>query len=146
MLLFVIPLKSKQTSKSWDTVSRLFERTIRSVCNQSSNSFRVVVVCHELPNNKYIHPYVNYIRVEFPLVYSQGKVNLRSKRTDKVRKVLTGIKYAQENYSFTHTMVVDADDCVSRHLGLFVEQSPQNNGWFVNKGYLYKEGSKYIYN
>ncbi|MEB3341991.1 glycosyltransferase family 2 protein [Okeania sp.] len=146
MLLFVIPLKSQQTSKSWETVSRLFERTIKSVCNQSSNSFRVVVVCHELPNNQYIHPYVDYVRVEFPQVSSQDQVNLLiRKRTDKVRKVLTGIKYAQENYSFTHIMVVDADDCVSKHLAQLVEQSPQNNGWFVNKGYLYKEGSKYLY-
>ena len=42
-------------------------------------------------------------------------------------------------------MAVDADDCISKNLATFIKQHPNSNGWFVNKGYKYKEASKYIY-
>lgn len=140
MLVFVIPLKSAQVSKSWNHVSKLFERCIRSVCNQTSNNYRVVVVCHEKPQIEFTHPHITYLEVEFPI----PSLDLRSKYTDKHRKMLVGLRYAQR-FEPSHTMNVDADDCVSKHIAEFAEQNPQSNGWFVNKGYVYQDGSKFIY-
>jgi hypothetical protein len=43
-------------------------------------------------------------------------------------------------------MFVDADDCVSKKLVNFVNQNSQSkcSGWFIERGYEYKDGSKYI--
>jgi len=141
MLVFVIPLKSLQASKSWEHVSKLFERCIKSVCNQTSAQFRVIVVCHEKPEIDFQHSQITYIEADYPAPDFHDKVD---QRRDKVRKIFLGLNYAR-NLGLFHAMNVDADDCVSKHLAKFVEQNPQENGWFVNKGYLFQDGNKFVY-
>ena len=140
MLVFVIPLKSSQVSKSWEHVSKLFERCVRSVCNQTSNNFRVVVVCHEKPQIEFSHPHITYIEVDFPA----PDIDNESKILDKRRKIIWGLNYARQ-LKATYTMNLDADDCVSKHLAEFVEQKPHSNGWFLDRGYLYQDGSNLLY-
>lgn len=140
MLVFIIPLKSSQGSKSWDHVCKLFERSVKSVCNQTSNNFRVIVACHEKPRIEFTHPCITYLEVDFPIPSS----DFRSKITDKHRKMLAGLRYAQR-FRPSHTMHVDADDCVSKYLAKFVELNPQGNGWFVDRGHVYQENSKCIF-
>jgi hypothetical protein len=142
MLVFVIPLKSKQFSKSWKRVTGIFERCIKSICNQTSSEFHAIVVCHEKPDIEFHHPNITYITVDFPKAKDTQQIN--QGRTDKGRKILRGLVEAKK-FSPTHTMAVDADDCVSRNLAEFVKDNPNSNGWFINKGYKYQEGDKYIY-
>lgn len=141
MLVFVIPLKSPLASNNWTRVTQLFERSLKSVCNQTSDNFQVIVVCHQKPNISYSHPSVSYLEVDFPL---PANPDIRTKRRDRVRKVLTGLVYARR-FQPSYVMKVDADDCISQHLAEFVDQNPQGNGWLVNQGYEYQEGSKFIY-
>jgi len=155
MLVFVIPLKSSQVSKDWDLVSQLFERCLKSVCNQTSDKFRVIVVCHEKPNIGFSHPYITYIEVDYPLPGQQLKelgleqevdwkgTEVFSRDIDKGRKLLNGLAYA-EKFSPSHVMVVDADDCVSKNIAKFVEQNPDCNGWYIKKGYLYHENWQFL--
>ncbi|WGV24844.1 glycosyltransferase family A protein [Halotia branconii] len=142
MLVFVIPLKSPQVSRSWERVTKLFERCIKSVCNQTSPNFRVVVVCHEKPKIAFTHPHITYLKVNFPPANETNPV--AQGNTDKGRKILKGLIYAERFYP-THTMAVDADDCVSKKLAEFVNRNSNSNGWFINRGYKYQEGSQYIY-
>lgn len=144
MLGFVISLKSPQASQSWTQVCRLFERCLYSVFNQTVSEFKVIVVCHEKPQINYNPPHIKYIEVDFELPDSPEEITLNVKRTDKGRKLLAGLKYAQ-NLDISHAMIVDADDCVSRHLAEFVNQSPQHNGWFINRGYLYDDSLDKIF-
>lgn len=142
MLVFVIPLKSAKVSNSWERVTQLFERCIKSVCNQTSPNFHVIVVCHEKPKIEFTHSQITYITVDFS---PANEINPVAKGdTDKGRKILKGLIYARQ-FSPTHTMTVDADDCVSEKLAKFIQQHPDSNGWFINKGYKYQEGSNYIY-
>lgn len=140
MLVFVIPLKSQKVSNSWNLVSTLFERCVKSVCNQTSNDFRVIVVCNEKPSIDFSHPHLTYLEVDFPL----PAANVEARDLDKGRKILTGLVYAG-HFNPSHTMVVDADDCVSMRLAELVNQNPQCNGWFLSRGYVYQDGSKLIY-
>ncbi|MEH2038707.1 glycosyltransferase family A protein [Nostoc sp.] len=142
MLVFVIPLKSAKVSNSWERVTQLFERCIKSVCNQTSPNFHVIVVCHEKPKIEFTHPHITYITVNFSPPNEPSPVAKGD--TDKGRKILKGLMYARQFYP-THTMTVDADDCVSEKLAKFVQQHPDSNGWFINKGYKYQEGNNYIY-
>ena len=140
MLVFVIPLKSQKVSKSWDYVSKLVTRCLRSVCNQTSSNFQVIVVCHEKPNTNFVHPKLNYVEVDYP---PPKITDYNAKRLDKVRKVATGLTLTKELETF-YTMVIDADDCVSKNLAEFVSKHAKCNGWFVNMGYRYDDGSKRI--
>jgi hypothetical protein len=142
MLVFVIPLKSPQVSQSWERVCKLLERTVRSVCNQTSSEFRVIVVCHEKPIIEFNHPHLTYLKVDFPL--PKEKNSIARGDTDKGRKILAGLIQAQQ-FSPSHTMAVDADDCVSKYLAEFVYKHPESNGWFINRGYKYQEDRKILY-
>ena len=140
MLTFVIPLKSKKASNSWDHVSRLFERTLKSLCNQTLSDFRVVVVCHERPSIDFRHPNVEYLEVDF----ERPGQSRKEKGLDKARKTFIGVIRAQE-LNASYIMPVDADDCVSSKLVEFIHQNPKSNGWYIDKGYVHKEGSKFVY-
>ena len=134
MLAFIIPLKSSQVSGSWNLVCKLFERTLRSVCNQTSSEYHVIVVCHEKPDIAFNSDKVTYIQVNFPLPSNEYV----SKERDRRLKVQAGLLKARE-IEASHIMVVDADDCVSKYLAEFVNQDPDHNGWFINRGYDYQE-------
>lgn len=140
MLAFIIPLKSQKASNSWELTSKLFERCIRSVCNQTLSNFRVIVVCNEIPKVEFTHPNITYIEVDF----FPKELKPRAKDIDKGRRILTGVISAKK-LNPSHIMVVDADDLISNRLAEFVNQNPQCNGWFVDRGYVYQEESKFVY-
>lgn len=152
MLAFVIPLRSKFVSSSWHRVCQLLERTLKSVCNQTSSNFKVIVVCHEKPDIIFQSSHVTYLIVDFPppQVHFEGKQrdNASSlihanKNTDKNRKILTGLLEAQK-MNCSHVMIVDSDDCVSKRIAEFVERNQSHNGWYIGSGYEYEENSNYI--
>ncbi len=141
MLAFIVPIKSKRIAKSWDYVSRLFERTLRSLCAQTSREFKVIVVCHELPAITFDHPAVSYIEADWePPPISEFNALLK----DKGRKLAAGISAARR-FAPTHAMGVDADDCVSNRLAGFVRENPDRHGWFFETGYLHRDGSTRIF-
>ncbi|MGH7766515.1 MAG: glycosyltransferase family A protein [Candidatus Binatia bacterium] len=141
MLVFVIPLKSRRASRSWDYVNRLFERCLKSVCNQTSPAFRVIVVCHEKPTIEFTHPAVTYASVDFPEPDSHHHPSLNQ---DKYRKRARGFIIARP-FMPSHVMQVDADDCVSNRLAEFVARNLQTHGWFLDSGYFYRDGGRRIY-
>lgn len=118
----------------------LFERTIKSICNQTSSNFKVIVVCNEKPNIDFKHPALNYLEVDFKPPGS----DLSEKALDKGLKVLEGLLWAQKSPP-SFSMVVDADDCISRRLVEFSEQRPYSNGWFFETGYMYPDQSRFVY-
>lgn len=141
MLVFIIPLKSKKVSKSWEYTSKLFERCIKSICNQTSQDFQAIVICHEKPDIQFSHPRILYVQVDFaPPRLSDGDGPMLIDRTQKVMKGL----YLSRQFKPSHVMVADADDCVSQKLAEFVSKNTQCNGWYVDKGYRYTDGSKRI--
>lgn len=147
MLVFIIPLKSRQVSQSWSRLSQLFERCLKSVCNQTNPNFRVIVVCHEKPDIQFAHPQINYLQVDFaaPNLDNPSFGEARGiGDTDKAKKILTGLDYAAK-FQPTHIMVVDADDCINKHLAELTAQHPQSDGWYLKKGYVHQEGSRLIY-
>ncbi|MDF5707227.1 MAG: glycosyltransferase family A protein [Nostoc sp. S4] len=139
MLVFIIPIKSPKVATSWIELSKMFERCLRSVCNQTSSKFHVIVVCHEIPKINFHHPQVQYIQVDFPIPGS----NYSEKMADKTKKLAVGLLAAQ-SLQPTHIMPVDGDDCISKKLVSFVAQNPKSNGWYIDKGYEYEEGSSNI--
>jgi hypothetical protein len=139
MLVFIIPLKSPKVASSWQLVTQLFERCIRSVCQQNSPDFKAIVVCNEKPKINFSHPNLIFIEQNFPI----PDANYPAKEFDRTRKIVTGILRAKE-LGATHIMAVDADDCVSKYLTQFVIDRSQKPGWIIKRGYYYQEGNKLI--
>lgn len=149
MFVFIVPLKSSQVSNSWQQVCKLFERTLRSISQQTKQDFRVICVCHEVPEIEFEHPNVSYISVDFPIPYWNKESFVRAENhnqcVDKGRKMWLGLAEAAK-YDPSYVMFVDADDCISNQIVEFVQQQdPTCNGWFFDRGYEYEEGSSQIY-
>jgi hypothetical protein len=140
MLVFVVPLKSRQVAISWHQVCLLLERTLRSICQQNSQRFRVIVVGNERPEINFTHPNIHYVTVDLPL----PGVGHKKKDIDRAKKVLTGFYYARQ-FDPDYVMAVDADDCVHRDLAGFVVRSAECNGWYIDRGYVYEENRRFIY-
>lgn len=141
MLIFVIPVLSPKVARSWQRVSKLFERCLRATCGQTSTDFKAIVVCNQKPETEFNHPAIEYIYVDFPPPLSDDFVG---KTLDRGRKTLTGLLRAVQ-FNPSHVMFVDADDCVSKHLAAFVSQHSHHPGWSMKNSYVYKEGARVIY-
>ncbi|MEP0916927.1 glycosyltransferase family 2 protein [Leptolyngbya sp. DQ-M1] len=139
MLVFIIPLRSAQSSKSWEKVSKLLERTLRSICHQTSTEYHVIILCHDRPILQDDYAQVEFVEVDFPAPNQASSIAER--RIDKNRKLWTGIHHAAKNFKDAHLMIMDADDCIHKNLAAFVAQHPQANGWYFSQGYQYQEGS-----
>ncbi len=135
MLGFVIPLKSRQVSRDWRHVSRLLERTLRSVCAQTHPGFHVVVACHEIPELDFRHPQIDFL----PVGCDPPGLDVKARRRDKSLKLYQGLQRIRESDP-THVMVVDAADLVSRRLASHVTDHPGANGWFFRSGYICASG------
>jgi hypothetical protein len=148
MLIFIVPIKSSKLASDWSEFSKLVERTLKSICNQNSQNFKVVVACHELPNISYQNNKIEYIQVDFDppqLVEDDWDKNRELKEGDKARKILVGFKKAK-SYNPDYVMVVDSDDLISNNIVSFVEKHNDDiSGWYFPKGYFYKEGAKYLF-
>lgn len=148
MIQFIIPVKSKKVTGSWDNFSKIFERTLKSVASQTSQNFRITVVCDEKPDVTFNHPNVEYIHVDFDppnLKGSPKEMHDGLKEEDKSKKILKGVEFGKK-YNADYLMVVDADDCISNKIAQFVDLNRNQNkpGWFFKKGYIYREGDKLI--
>jgi len=142
MLIFIVPVKSLQLSRlSWELSSKILERCIQSICNQTSLDFQILIVHHEKPVMTLNHPQVDYIQVDFPI---PSWAEHSSPYRDKGRKLWTGLNYARQ-LNPTHVMCVDSDDCLNRNLVEFVNQNPDQNGWYISDGYEYPDGSGRVY-
>lgn len=134
MFVFIIPFRSRQTTDRWVYACTLLQRTLKSVCNQTDDDFRVLVVCHELPEDIAPHPQVQFISVNLPIPTNHGE-GVRDFRI----KVRIGCFYAQQ-YNPDFMMSVDADDLVSNRLVAYTKKHLEHHGLYFDKGYIYVEG------
>lgn len=151
MLTFVIPLVSRALCRNWEHACLLFERTVRSCCNQTIGDFSVVAVGHDRPRISCDSPKVRFVEVDYAFSLQTADTIecprwplYEIQQVDKGRKLFRGVEEARRLGS-SHVMLLDADDCVSRRLAEFVVGHPAEAGWYVSRGYSYVEGSRWVY-
>ncbi|MGD1871435.1 MAG: glycosyltransferase family A protein [Mastigocoleus sp.] len=118
----------------------MLERTLQSICNQTSANFKVVIVCNEIPKINFYNPHISYITVNF----WPENLTLEAKTLDRGYKVRRGLEWAKK-MNASHVMFVDADDCISKHLVKFITNNRDCDAWYINQGYYYKNNSDFIY-
>ncbi len=148
MLTFIVPLRSKTVTSDWTSVTRLLNRTLNSVCNQSNKNFNVIVACHEIPETEFTsNSRVKFLQVDFqPPILKNEASDRWVKEADKGRKIKFAVDYAKSKGA-SYIMTVDSDDCISNKICDFVAKNTKAStaGWYVKKGYLYPEGKKYTF-
>lgn len=140
MLVFVLALQSPAASKDWHRVSQLCERTLRSICGQTSPNFRVFLVCNRKPETDFTHPALTIIERDLPTPDATSAARMQ----DKWTKLKIGL-IAARHLAPAHVMIMDADDCVHKSLARHVELHPGVNGWSMTSGYLWDDGSRLLY-
>lgn len=146
-LTFVIPVIHPENAKDWNQVKGYLVQTAKSIAAQDSDSWNAVVVANrgwdlpDLPAN------VAICWVDFPRqqLYERGTVDkevwANSVRYDKGRRILAGLIHLRPT---GHVMIVDQDDFVHRGLTRFVQQNPNHYGWYVPKGYIWPDQSRFM--
>ncbi|MEO2075931.1 MAG: glycosyltransferase family A protein [Bacillus sp. (in: firmicutes)] len=139
MIYFGIPLRSKHVSNDWEMVTKLFNRTLRSVYNQTNPSFKIIIASHEIPQlfQKY-DDRVEFIQVDIPTPNTKDEMMI-----DKGYKVHEiGMRIRELGGGFT--MMVDADDLISNRIAEYVNNHHDKNGFLSHNGYYYHIGNSYI--
>jgi len=140
MFIFIMTLASPEWKPGrWDKVSEICNNTIRSILNQTSDSFRLILVCnkpplHLPPSDKII---VTQTTLPCPTDYN-GVIN------DIFQKIKIGMTVARD-YGPAFIMRIDADDFVSHDLVAFTEKHPKDNGWYIKWGYCYDYYNQKMY-
>lgn len=138
MVVFITSIRHPANSNSYERVLTLADRALRSVCNQTSDAFRVFVVCNQVPALAFSHPNIQFLQVNFPSpsCLSCSHIAVEGVRLDKGSKYLVGLVHAKR-LNPSHVMFFDADDFISNRIAAFVRQDASHNGWFVKAGYIY---------
>jgi hypothetical protein len=148
VLTFVVPLRHPQNAADWPAIKRRLAQTIRSIAAQDDSRWRAIVVANEGADVPELPRQFLLKQVDFPPnpMFERGDHDLEAFRDacrlDKGRRVLAGVLEAGTT---GYVMVVDDDDFVSRRLTSFVARGRGQNGWYVQKGYLWRDGGKLIY-
>ena len=154
MLGFVVPIKPKRFSKDWNYDNQLLERTARSICAQTSDQFKLIIVYNEKPTISFEHKNIIYVHYPFPPVSVNEIEDFESyvmhhyskeygeRMMDKGKKIHYGCKIAIE-VGCKYIMGVDSDDLIHNKIAEFVEANRHDNaaGWRIKKGYIYEENS-----
>ncbi len=157
LLGFVVPVKPRAVSVNWQYDCQLLERTLRSICAQTNDSFAVFVIYTDMPEIKYTNDHIHYLHFPYKNI-SSGELSdydtygnkyydpdFASKIMDKIRKLSLGCQHAKE-MQCKYIMAVDSDDLVSKDIVAYIDKQAEKGlpGWYINKGYIYKEGSRYL--
>jgi hypothetical protein len=119
--VFVVPFLSKTIASDWDAVSRRLLATIKRALTQTdSESVRVMLCCHEVPDGVRT-TYASDPRVRIvqsPVGPPTGKPTREIADFDKyIKQKIAFVALGQELSSEPrHVMLLDGDDLVSREL------------------------------
>lgn len=158
LFAIIIPFRPKAESTNWERENALLQQTIDSVLRQTYPGFTVFVLYTDAPT-----VFADDARIKYhPFPYGHQRYDEMSNREDllekfrseklvvqrwdKARKLCYGSKLAKEA-GCTYIMALDADDLLSKRFLSFMATDAQTHardGWYVEKGFLYREGSRFL--
>ena len=136
MLTFLTSLRHPLNSQNFGVVEKLFETSLKSVCGQRHDDFRVVVTCNSLPRITFSDPRVIYHTVDFspPSALRCAQTGMNVVLRDKGTKLMAGLLLARQ-FNPEYIFIFDADDLVSNRLAEYAHARPGTPGWYVDAGY-----------
>lgn len=147
-LTFIIPVRHQENAKDWGKLKQNLASTMKSISSQKNQDWKGIVVANHGADLPPMPPGFEVKWVDFPpnRLHEQGNVDkeqfYEAFRIDKGRRVLSGMLHAGE---MQHVMIVDDDDFVSNRLSTLALENPKANGWYIRDGYVWGEGTNYVY-
>lgn len=127
---FSIPLKSMRVSDDWRRVEAVFNRTLKSIFNQTDQDFAVLVAYHEIPDHAFKdRDNIFFLPVAYP-VFKDHEL-MFADRNLKERVLAAEIRRRGGGYMFT----VDYDDLVSNRIVEHVHTDRNPHGYILHHGY-----------
>jgi hypothetical protein len=147
LLTFVVPVRHPANALDWTEHMHRFAQTVRSISAQADDRWRAVVVANRGALLPPLPPRFSVERVDFPPnkhfpPRTDPEEIYDAIRLDKGRRVLAGLLATRPT---GHVMVTDDDDLVNRGLVGFVARHAGENGWYVDDGYVWTDGGRFVY-
>lgn len=145
MLTFITAVRHPLNSSSYERVSRLLDATLRSVCRQTDDQFRVVVVHNEMPAVTIEDSRIHFVRVTFPAPSPQktAEIDYNTGIIDKGAKLAIGLAAARVDHP-NHVMFIDCDDLVHCEVAAFANARAGHPGWYSPSGYVHTTGTRSV--
>jgi len=146
MLAFITTVRHPANAFSFDRIEQLLSETLRSVCRQTDERFRVIIVSNRPLSLSYHHSSLEFITVDFPAPgVGRGRhLDYGALTHDKGTKTVIGVARAVE-LGADHVMFIDSDDYMHRGLADFANRQPRHPGWFSPSGFIYTSGLRYVH-
>lgn len=139
MFVFITSVRHPIHSFSYEKVWELLKTTLVSVCNQTDQCFRVIVVCnrilHDFKEIASIDGHTEFVVVDYPPISPLNVLTDEEKKRDRGIKYTVGLMQARK-YAPDYVMFVDADDFVGSDIVEYSTLHPREHGWFIDKGYV----------
>ncbi len=147
VVTFIIPVRHQKNARDWSLLKRNLTQTVASIANQTSRDWRGIIVANRGADLPVLPDKFSVTWVDFPPndIHDRGNATeadfLDSFRADKGRRVLAGMLDARDSRFF---MIVDDDDFVSSRIVEYVSQHQNENGWTIDKGYIWDDGGSLL--
>ncbi|OZG73427.1 hypothetical protein BTA51_10400 [Hahella sp. CCB-MM4] len=144
MVVFLTSIRHPENAKDYGQIEKILKVTLGTVCGQTSDNFKVVVVCNQVPENKYDDPRIEYHVVDFPppaVGQNTSSLQFSANSGDKACKLYSGLLYSKK-YSPDYVYIFDADDWIHKDIVKTLEESPKAKVWYVDKGYFVSYSEK----
>ena len=137
MIAFLTSLRHPETATNYTRVEELFGLCARSVCSQTHDDIRFLVVCNQIPNIGFDDPRIQYIKVDFPVPQKQeGQlISHAHYDLDKGLKIASGTWHSLE-FSPKYLFIVDADDWLDHRIATYADANDSEAGFAVDRSYM----------
>ena len=148
LVTFIIPVRHQDNARDWSLLKANLVQTIASISNQTNDDWQGIIVANEGADLPDLPERFGVVRVAFPPndLHEIDKANIEDVydafRADKGRRVLMGMLAARNSRFF---MIVDDDDLVSARIVQYVAENPDANGWTIDRGYIWDDGGKLLF-
>jgi hypothetical protein len=147
LLTFLIPVRHPANARDWSRLKANLAQTVKSIAAQTNDDWQGLIVANEgsdlppLPE-RFSVEWVRFLPND---LHDKGRSSrddyLDAFRLDKGRRVLKGMLRAQDSRYF---MIVDDDDFVNFRITRFVAEHAGENGWYVDRGYVWNDGGRFL--
>lgn len=143
---FIIPLRHPENMRDRPQAMSILRQTVHSVLNQPGSMRKISIVANPMDELAEFEPHCTIVPVDLPPNPHHDELRgrgdfFKAVRLDKGLRLHAGLEGSQA----VNVMLLDDDDFVHERLSRFVAGQAHPNGWFVEKGYHWTEGSPYLY-
>lgn len=148
MIIFAIPLRARETANDWNGVLCRFQRTIKSIFNQTNPEFRCIVACNQVPKMDAEYDerleFIALPDMPIPQTWLEMARDKFWKLTMIAIRIHEILEEQESPESGIYVMPVDADDLLSCRIAQHCVAFPNEHGFVSRDGYVWNCGKPFF--